>query len=163
MKNMSWMWWLLQWYNQIWKNTRNKVMSTLHVQMSKYFRRNKISTKPVPLASISFQLAYFNPNPRKCCPIKRIISISDLDIVFWGDCLPPDSPFSDPSLVPFCCETDGVSTVSPLCCGVVPLVCILTQVLSFFRGGGVAPPLSESDEDASMSAQGCKVGVCLDG
>lgn len=77
----------------------------------------------------------------------------------------PSSPLNDPSLVPFCCETDGVSTgkLSPLCCGKVPFVCILTQVLSLFRGGGVAPPLSESDDDASMSAQDFKVGVCLDG
>lgn len=107
-------------------------------------------------------LAYFSPSPLKCCPINRIISISDLDIVFCGDGLSVISPLNVPSQVPFWCETDGISTVSPLCCCVVPLVCILTQVLSFFRGGGVRPPLSESDDDASMSALDFMSRICLD-
>jgi hypothetical protein len=113
-------------------------------------------------ASISFVTAYFSPSPLKCCPINRMISTSDLDIFFCGEGLSVSSPLNDPSQVPLCCETDGISTVSPLCCCVVPLVCILTQVLSFFRGGGVRPPLSESDDDASMSALDFRVRICLD-
>lgn len=120
------------------------------------------TTKP-KLVQPHFQTCpYLRPSPRKCWPISRIMSISERDIVLGGPGLSPESPFMLFSLLPFCIDTDWVSRGSPLCWGKDPFVCILAQVLSFFRGGGVTPPLSESEDDASMLSRNSKLATGLD-
>lgn len=127
-----------------------------------------------PVVLLGYRDTYFSPNPCRCCPIRRITSSSAWDsrFFFFRDPEPvPEAPDAEPALLwrplasPFCVFAGW------FCSCPVPFDCMFAPVRlrwvadsrpaeapgsptpsaaearCFFRGGGDAPPVSESEEE----------------
>lgn len=98
---------------------------------------------------------YLRPRPRRCWPIRRIMSWSvwDLifvDIVLWTS--PLISTLSSKGQVPFC-KSLLVDAVSPLWQPLLACMLVLTaERRCFFKGGGDTPPSSDSALDARLAS-----------
>lgn len=94
------------------------------------------------------------PRPRRCWPIRRIISwsVCDLifvDIVLWTS--PLISTFSSKEQVPFC-KSLLVEADSPLWQPLLACMLVLTsEKRCFLKGGGDTPPSSDSALDARLA------------
>ena len=101
--------------------------------------------------------AYFSPNPRRCCPIRRTMSRSDWHISLTGSVPSPSSwssPFEVAEHAPFIWEVEAWTCRSPVppLCAAQPLLCmLLAETRCFFRGGDDTPPSSLSDDEARLA------------
>ncbi len=123
---------------------------------------------------VVYRYTYFSPKPCRCCPMRRITSSSAWDRRFFFFRVPepvPEAPEAEPALLwrplasPFCALAGWFcSCPVPFDCMLVPVrlrwvadrrpaeapgspTSSAAEARCFFRGGGDAPPVSESEEE----------------
>lgn len=102
------------------------------------------------------------PNPFKCCPISLTMSLSQGVRSLTG-IFGEDSSSEQAVVSPFVTLTLGaaaplplLANESPLCTAFAdeePVADCMVDRRCFFTGGGDNPPLSESEDDASIAAK----------